>query len=442
MTMHRAWLRGVLAASVVAVSLLPLGVSSAAARADQAPTIGSARSAQLADWRQSRGDAAHRGWNQVESTLSLANVGSLQVLWKDSVGFNSSPAVANGVVYNGDGIRAFSATCGNDGDYCSPLWTAPTGYPDWASPAVGAGMVYQQSLSGLYAFKVGCRSDGGQCSPVWTNLSDSAAYSSPTFASGWLYTTSQSTLQAFDVARCAAGGGNCDPDWTADLGDTMSSAAVYQGRVFVVDASGYLRAFKAQCGTGGATCSPIWSGNLTAPTEGTPAVANGVVYVTTYDAQAYAFSTTCGSHGATCNPLWHTQLTGGHTHASVAVTDSTVYFVTGHRIFAYSTTCVSGGGTCTALWRSGKPDASGSFASSPAIANGVLYIGIQGVNQSNGKLIAFKANCATDGRTCYAVWRSPLLGGMTNSSPAVAHGQVYVSTNGGTFYAFGLPPAH
>jgi hypothetical protein len=438
--MLRARLRGLLAASVVATSLLSFGAATVAADNDPSVAPALKTSALAADWRQWRDDAAHTGWNQAENTLSLSNVGSLQILWKDSVGFNSSAAVANGVVYNGDGINAFNVNCRNDGDYCSPLWTAGTGYPDWASPAVGGGMVYQQSLTGLYAFKVGCRSDGGACSPVWANLSDWAAYSSPTFSNGWLYTTSQSTLQAFNVVRCANQGGNCDPDWTANLGDTMSNAAVYKGRVFVVDASGYLRAYKAQCGTGGAVCSPIWSGNLTAPTEGTPAVANGVVYVTTYDAQAYAFSTTCGTNGALCSPLWHTQLTGGHTHAAPAVTNSTVYFVTGHRIFAYSTSCLSAGGSCQPLWRSGRPNLSGSFASSPAIANGVLYIGIQGINQNAGKLIAFKANCAKDGRTCYAIWRSPLLGGMVNSSPAVAHGQVYVASNSHVFYAFGLPP--
>jgi hypothetical protein len=440
--MLRARLRGLLAASIAAISMLSFGAATAGAHNDPQVAPAALNSAQQADWRQWRGDAAHRGWNTAENTLSAANVSSLQVLWRDSVGFNSSPAVANGVVYNGDGINAFSASCRTDGSYCSPLWTAPTGYPDWSSPAVAGGMVYMQSLSGLYAFKVGCRSDGGSCSPVWTNLADWAAYSSPTIANGWLYTTSQFVLQAFDVARCAAAGGNCEPDWTADLGaETGSAATVFKGRVFVADGLGFLRAYPAQCGTGGATCNPIWSAALSSTLEGTPAVANGVVYLTTTDANAYAFSTTCGTNGAMCSPLWHVQLTGGHTHASVAVTDSTVYFVTGHRIFAYATSCLAVGGDCQPLWRSGRRVSTGGFASSPAVANGVLYIAIQGVNQANGKLLAFKANCATDGSTCTAIWRSSVLGGMTNSSPAVAHGQVYLSTNGHVFYAFGLPPA-
>ena len=212
--------------------------------------------------------------------------------------------------------------------------------------------------------------------------------------------------------------------------------AVSKGVVYIVDAAGILHSYPAHCGTGGATCSPIWSADIHGGTESSPVVANGVLYITTPDAQAYAFSTTCGTAGAMCDPIWHAQLIGGHTHASAAVTDSTVYFVTGHRILAYSAACIKGGGDCSPLWLSGKRSKDGGFASSPAIANGVLYIAIQGVNQANGKLVAFNANCGTDGRTCTAIWRSPVLGGMTNSSPAVAHGMVYVASNGGTFYAF------
>lgn len=432
-------------AAVVAIASVLLGVAAPVA-ADDASGPGPyfRNSAQQADWRQFRGDADHRGWNTMEDTLSTANVGQLQILWRAVGGFNSSAAVANGIVYNGDAnLSAYPAQCRTDGGNCAALWSGGTGYPDWASPAVGGGMVYMQSVTGLYAFKVGCRSDGGKCSPVWTGTNADAAYTSPTLANGWLFAaTGHGQLQAYDVARCAAAGGSCAPDWVASTsGESNSSPAVSKGRVFIVDADGMFRAYPAQCGTGGSTCSPIWSADIHTGTESSPAVANGVVYITTPDAQAYAFATDCGSGGAICDPLWHEQLTGGHTHASVAVTDTSVYFVTGHRILAYSVACVASGGDCSPLWRSGRRYPNGGFASSPAIANGVLYIAIQGVNQAAGKLIAFKADCATNGRTCEAIWRSPVLGGMTNSSPAVAHGMVYVASNGGTFYAFGLPPA-
>ena len=439
-------LGGSLAALVATASLLTIAATPVAARSDASAAAGFRNPAQQSDWRQFRGDADHRGWNQAEDTLSLANVGQLQILWRASGGFNSSAAVANGVVYNGDGgLNAYPADCRSDAGYCQPLWNGGTGYPDWASPAVGGGFVYMQSGGGLYAFKVGCRSDGGTCSPVWTGTNADTGYSSPALANGWLYNTTRSgQLQAYDTARCAQAGGTCAPDWVADtVGESNSAPAVANGSVYAVTTDGFLKAFAAHCGTGGATCLPTWIADLQTGgrvVEASPAVANGVVYIANSDGHAFAFKTNCATGGGMCSPLWQKDM-HNHTHSSPAVTDSSVYFVSGQRIYSFAVGCRSDGGTCTPLWRSGKHAASGGFASSPAIANGVLYIATQGRNQANGKLLAFNANCGTDGRTCEAIWRSPLLGGMTNSSPAVAHGMVYLASNGGTFYAFGLPPA-
>src|SRR5690349_14875339 len=101
--MLRARLRGLLAASVAATSLLTLGATSIAAHTDPSIAASASSAALLADWRQFRDTADHRGWNRSESTLSVSNVASLQLRWSIAGGFNSSPAVANGVVYNGDG---------------------------------------------------------------------------------------------------------------------------------------------------------------------------------------------------------------------------------------------------------------------------------------------------------------------------------------------------
>jgi len=429
-------------AAVATIATLFIGATPVAAANDTTVDAASLNAARQADWRQYRGSANHRGWNQSESILSMANVAQLQILWRDGVGFNSSPAVANGVVYNGDGIRAFGAQCRTDGGYCSPTWTGSTGYPDWGSPAVGGGYVYQQSLSGLYAFKTGCRSDGGNCSPVWTGDNAYVGYTSPTLANGWLYAaTGAGQLQAYDTARCAAAGGTCSPDWVADtIGESHSSPAVAGGVVYAVTATGLLEAFPAQCGNSGATCTPTWTGDLGAGANSSPAVANGFVYIINANSLASVFKTGCATGGASCNPVWTAQLLGNN-HSSPAVTDTKAYFVSGRYVYAFSVGCITAGKTCHPLWHSGRHPAGGQYASSPAVANGVLYIGTQGENQQNGRLIAFDANCATDGRRCTAIWRSPLLGSMVNSSPAVAHGQVYVASNAGQFFAFGLPPA-
>jgi len=66
--------------------------------------------------------------------------------------------------------------------------------------------------------------------------------------------------------------------------------------------------------------------------------------------------------------------------------------------------------------------------SSPAVANGVVYVGSQ-----DGKLYAFDA---TTGAT---LWRTAKTGDVINSSPAVANGVVYIGSNDGKLYAFHLP---
>ncbi len=69
---------------------------------------------------------------------------------------DSSPEVANGVVYvgsQGHKLYAFKADgCGQP--TCSPLWTATTGNWIYSSPAVANGVVYAGSVDDkLYAFR-------------------------------------------------------------------------------------------------------------------------------------------------------------------------------------------------------------------------------------------------------------------------------------------------
>ncbi len=426
-----------LAASMV------LGLSIGPVAADEDHSIGPAftNDAQQGDWRQFRGSADHRAWNQAESTLSVSNVSQLRILWQAGGGFNSSPAVANGVVYNGDaGPSAYSPGCASGGAYCSPLWHGNAGYPDWASPAVGAGMVFMQSVNGLYAYRVGCRADGGACDPVWTGINASAAYSSPTYANGMLFVGTQfGFLQAYDVNACANAGGPCEPTWLAPLnGEPMSAPAVSKGIVYIAAPDGFLYAYGTRCATGVGLCSPIWKGNIHAATELSPSVANGVVYIPNSSGEMFAFKVGCATNGNACQPIW-TAAMGAHIHGSPAVTDETVYIAAGRRLFAFEVGCGSNGATCQPVWRSTKSGVGGEIAGSPAVANNVVYVGTQGKFQGTGRLVAYNADCLEADAECAAIFRSPLLGGMVNSSPAVAHGQVYIASNGGTFYAFGLP---
>jgi outer membrane protein assembly factor BamB len=76
------------------------------------------------------------------------------------------------------------------------------------------------------------------------------------------------------------------------------------------------------------------------------------------------------------------------------------------------------------LWKLHPPGC--CVISSPAVANGVVYVG-----SDDGNLYALNA------RTGVKLW-SYATGGAVFSSPAVANGVVYVGSDDGNVYAFGL----
>jgi outer membrane protein assembly factor BamB len=140
-------------------------------------------------------------------------------------------------------------------------------------------------------------------------------------------------------------------------------------------------------------------------------------------------------------PLWTTDMNGKQINGSPAVTSDMVYVPAGRRMYAYPVNCRADGAVCKAAWRSSKVGAYGIIASSPAVANGVIFVSTQGRYQAGGRLLAYNAYCTNARHLCSPIWRSAKLGAMVNSSPAVSNGMVFVASNNGMFYAFGLPPA-
>jgi outer membrane protein assembly factor BamB len=282
-------------------------------------------------------------------------------LWTAPTGLNngSSPTVANGVVYRGSGdgtLRAFDAAgttnCSGTPRTCAPLWTAPTGGAGLASPAVANGVVYVQS--GNYGF-----------------------------TSGSLF-----AFSAAGTTNCSGAPKTCTPLWTALTGGTTESLAVANGNVYV-SSRGTLLAFDAagmtNCSGAPKNCAPLWTWTVSGTFLTAPAVANGVIYVgSAGDAKLYAFRAAGGA------PLW---------------TASTLT----------------------------------SPRSSPAVANGVVYVGSG--SYLEGKLRAFDAagtrNCSGTPKTCAPLWTTS-FGDDVNSSPAVANGVVYVGSLDNKLYAFGL----
>ena len=187
-------------------------------------------------WAQFRKRPIHDGHNFGENVLSPATVGGLTLRWKYTTGgpVDSSPAVADGVVYVGsfypdNSVYALNASTG------ARLWSYTTSDAVHSSPAVAHGVVYVGSFDGnVYALNVG------------------------TGALLWKHTT----------------GGGVD-----------SSPAVANGVVYVGSYDGNLYALNASTGT------RLWKYAIIGPgayVNSSPALANGVVYVVGGDG-IYAF---------------------------------------------------------------------------------------------------------------------------------------------------------
>jgi PQQ-like domain/Bacterial Ig domain len=182
-------------------------------------------------------------------------------LWKATMGTTtstSSPAVSRGVVYdesNDSKMFAFDANgvtnCSGTPTTCSPLWTAAlSGTPDNSSPAVANGIVYAPS-STLQAFDASgvtnCSGTPGTCTPLWS-YNVTVIGSSPSVADGLVYIGSSSNasprmfgVMAFDAsgrARCSGTPAVCTPLWTGPTGAPLTgSPAVANGKVYANDNS-------------------------------------------------------------------------------------------------------------------------------------------------------------------------------------------------------------
>ncbi len=423
------------------------------------------------DWTQFRHDASHSGSNAAESIISVANAGALGLRWKGAVNPNepnsvyriieSSPAVANGVVYigsrNSGQLFAFAVGCGVGGAICQPLWSATT--DNWwisSSPAIYSNGSSSQVIIGgaggkLWAFDAaGITNCSGIapariCTALWTGQTGAAITGSPTVYNGVVYVGSNDKkLYAFDPSSCGTAGASCAPLWTGTTTGAIHSSpavapAVAGGNpiVYLASDDGTLYAWDtANCASAGGSCEPLWTATPPGGVRYSPAVANGVVYIAdgnwyldAYDAAGGAAH--CTGSPKTCTPLW-SRSPGEAISSSPAIANGMVYFMGAAGHF-YAVSAADG----SFIWGgSYSGDNPSSYLSSPAVANGVVYVADQ-----SGKLSAYGAAGATNCDTshfCDPLWTYATGSGI-ESSPAVANGVVYVGSDDGYLYAFGLP---
>jgi outer membrane protein assembly factor BamB len=385
----------------------------------------------FASWPMFKNQVSRLASNPFETTINRNNAQNLSLSWvgvmPDLVDL-SSPAIVNGVAYIGslDGnLYVFNANgCGQSS--CFPLWEGvmDSEFSTVSSPAVANGTVFIGSADHkLFAFAAnGC---GQQtCQPLWTATTGAAIDTAPLVANGIVYIGSEDhRFYAFNANGC--GRSTCSPLWIASTGAGInSSPALGNGVVYVGSQDGFLYAYRANgCGT--LFCGPLWKAQVGTTILGSsPAVFNGVVYIASFnepnsfDSRLYAFNAN-GCGGPVCTPMW-TALAGQFVVSSPAVANGKVYIGSGDTLLYAFNAAGCGQQTCTALWRGEAVGAQAAMISAPAVANGVVYIG-----ENNGMVEVFDANGCGD-QICL-----PLTQLRTNneqivsSSPAVVNGTVY-----------------
>jgi len=306
---------------------------------------------------------------------------------------------------------------------------------DYSSPAVVDGVAYVASLDGnLYAFNAnGC----GQstCNPLWTGVLDNnySATSSPAVVNRMVYVGSENhKLYVFSATGC--GQSTCAPVWTATTGGAIfSGPLVVNNVVYVASEDHRLYAYNA-LGCGHSLCPALWTGTTGGALDSAPSFANGVVYVGSQDGKLYAFNASgCGR--LQCNPLWTAQVGVSVFGSSPAAANGVVYIASfteangsGSKLYAFNANGCSGA-SCEPLWTA----PAGEFVvSSPAVANGRVYVG-----SGDALLYAFDANGCNQ-PTCSFLWRGEAVGAQAAmlSAPAVANGLVYVGENNGMVEVF------
>jgi len=314
-----------------------------------------------------------------------------------------TPAVENCKVYIAARQGMISALDAFNG---SIIWQYQTVGQAPGSPAVSNGTVYVGSSNmtsldyKVYALNA---STGAH---IWNYTTGGPIASSPTFANGNIYVGSNNgLLYALQDSGSIL--------WTYNTGAAigLSSPAVSGSRVFIGNLGGKVFALNAKNG------AHIWNYTTGGGITTSPAMVNGRVYVGSEDNNVYCLN---ASNGIS---IWNYTTDDAVSFSNPAVAYDKVYLgsmdnniyaldaLNGNRIWNYTT--------------------EGGIISSPAVAEGKVYLG---TSAEDDTIYSFNAS------TGELLW-SYITGLATHrSNPAVAYGNVYISTYNQKVYCFG--PEH
>lgn len=241
------------------------------------------------------------------------------------------------------------------------------------------------------------------------NGTASFAYSSATFANGTVYVGGiDNNVYAFNALTGAI-------KWQYAMGTTgiESDAVVINNTVYVGCNDDYLVALDATTGTF------KWRFNTDGNISASPTVANGTVYFGCSDNKLYALNESNGI-------LKWSYATGAMINQSGPALDNGTIYVGSRDGYLYAIDATAG----TLKWRYSAGGIS-LEQSSATVANGVVYIGGWyniGNFMQKGSLYAVNANTGS------LVWEKLIATGI-GSSPTVANGKLYITTDDLKLYA-------
>jgi len=359
------------------------------------------------NWPMFHHDTANTGFSPDTNVPA-----QVEEVWRYYCRGGYSPAIADGIVYFGASNMSGDDVIALDADTGLLIWSynfGGTAYVDATAPAVDNGSVYV------------------------TGSKDSKA---------------NGTVYSFDAATGSV-------KWSYLIGDYIfkSSPKPVDGKVYFGTDDNKVYCLNASNG------SLVWSYATASSVRSTPAIVNGIVYIGSDDQKCYALNANTG------NLIWSYDTGndgyGGSIQNAPAVANGKVYF----RSSNYFTYCLNASNG-SVIWKRETSGPAGSvaiaygnvyiadyegmiyglnadngninwsystgtnIASSPVIANNVLYIVVGGDYDAN--LMAFNASNGT------LLWNIDIGSrSFISSVPAIADGKIFVADKDAYLYAFG-----
>jgi len=365
------------------------------------------------DWPTYMHDSSHSGYSP--STAPLTN----HTIWNFTTGgaIESSPVIADGIVYVGSNDGYFYAINATTG---ALVWRYNTYGPVEEAATILNGVAY---VGGFHSHAV-FAFNASTGTLIWNSPIESVGLhiNSATVVSGGLVYISVFVYSSYSGGELyALNASTGEQVWTyRPIAWLQSNPAIADNLIYIVESWGAVYAVDTVSG------NLSWSGGSNSPYgEGSVSIADGVLYAGSAAQVVNAMDAKTGQ------AVWKANIFGGVSESCPAVANGVLYvsstiggtsnssgdFLNNGGVAALNLT------TGNLLWNTTIGKIS---KSSPAVADGVVFVGSDGPN-------GFYALNATTGGI---IWKYA-TGDQVLSSPAIADGVVYVGSNDGNVYAFG-----